>query len=457
MSSQPSNRRLLVEHWQLAWPIILGQMSHMAQSVVDSVMVGRLGAVPLAGVSVAVGIFNVLLVFGIGLSLAVSTLSAHARGRGDHEEGGRVLLHGWWVCLLSGLLMQLMLLGFLPWLSVLKQSPEVEAQMRVYLCSLSYSFLPIMVFQAFRQFIEGLEWMKPALWIAILSIPLNAGLNSLLIFGRWGFPAMGVEGAAWATVFARWVMALAMMAYVLLHKDLRPYWTHRFRLRHVRIQPLLRMLILGLSSAFQYIFETSAFAGAAVVIGWLGAQALAAHQVAINIASMSFMVAVGLSASASIRIGYARGIGDLVLARRIGWVAMAMTIALMSLCALVFVIWHRELPAFYLSDPVVLRAASTLILIAAAFQLVDGLQALGVGLLRGMEDKRIPTLLVLVAYWVVALPLGTYLVLRSPYGLYGMWLALAGGLLLSAIFLILRFLHLTRPSNHPANDPSARP
>ena len=420
-------------------------MSHMAQSVVDSIMVGRLGAVPLAGVSVAVGIFNVLLVFGIGLSLAVSTLSAHARGRGDTEAGAGVLLHGWWVCILSGFLMQLLLLGFLPWLSVLNQSPEVEAQMRIYLYSLSYSFLPIMVFQAFRQFIEGLEWMKPALWIAILSIPLNAGLNSLLIFGRWGFPAMGVEGAAWATVIARWVMALAMMAYVLVHKDLRPYWTHRFGLRHVRIQPLLRMLILGLSSAFQYIFETSAFAGAAVVIGWLGAQALAAHQVAINIASMSFMVAVGLSASASIRIGYARGLGDLSLARRIGWVAMAMTIVLMSLCALAFVIWNRELPAFYLSDPVVLRSASILLLIAAAFQLVDGLQALGVGLLRGMEDKRVPTLLVLIAYWVVALPLGTYLVLRSSYGLYGMWLALAGGLLLSAIFLLLRFFHLTRP------------
>jgi len=180
-----------------------------------------------------------------------------------------------------------------------------------------------------------------------------------------------------------------------------------------------------------------------VVIGWLGAEALAAHQVAINIASMSFMVAVGISSSASIRIGYARGLGDLGLARRIGWVAMGMTLTLMSLCALVFVVWNRELPAFYVSDPVVLRSASILLLIAAAFQLVDGLQALGVGLLRGMEDKRIPTLLVLVAYWVVALPLGTYLVLHSSYGLYGMWMALAGGLLLSAIFLILRFLHLT--------------
>jgi len=418
----------------------------MALSIVDSVMVGRLGAVPLAGVSVGVGIFNVLLVLGIGLSLAVSTLSAHARGRGDKAEGGEVLLHGFWVCLLSGLFMQGLLMLGLPWLSLLNQKPVVEQQIRWYLQALGYSFLPIMLFQAFRQFIEGLEWMKPALWIAVLSIPLNAGLNSLLIFGLWGFPALGVEGAAWATVIARWVMALAMMIYVLTHRDLRGFWTHRFSPRFIRIQPLIRMLFLGLSSGFQYIFETSAFAGAAVVIGWLGAEALAAHQVAINIASMSFMVAVGLSASASIRIGYARGLGDLVLARRIGWVAMGITVALMSLCALVFVIWNQELPAFYISDPVVLRAASTLLLIAAAFQLVDGLQALGVGLLRGMEDKRIPTLLVLVAYWIVALPLGTYLVMNSSYGLYGMWVALAGGLLLSAIFLILRFLHLTAHS-----------
>ena len=439
----PTNRTLLRDHWVLAWPIILGQMSHMAQSVVDSVMVGRLGAVPLAGVSVAVGVFNVLLVFGIGLSLAVTTLSAHARGQGDPEEGGRVLLHGFWVCLLAGLLMQGVLMLGMPWLSLLNQKPEVETQMRIYLQALGYSFLPIMLFQAFRQFIEGLEWMKPALMIALLSIPLNIGLNSLLIFGRWGLPALGVEGAAWATVIARWMMALAMMAYVLNQKELRIYWTHRFLLRYVRIQPLLRLMILGLSSAFQFIFETSAFAGAAVVIGWLGAEALAAHQVAINIASMSFMVAVGISSSASIRIGYARGLGDLGLARRIGWVAMGMTLSLMSLCALAFVVWNRELPAFYVNDPVVLRSASILLLIAAAFQLVDGLQALGVGLLRGMEDKRVPTLLVLVAYWVVALPLGTYLVLHSSYGLYGMWMALAGGLLLSAIFLILRFLHLT--------------
>ncbi|MFZ9499919.1 MAG: MATE family efflux transporter [Bacteroidia bacterium] len=190
----PTNRTLLKDHWVLAWPIILGQMSHMAQSVVDSVMVGGLGAVPLAGVSVAVGVFNVLLVFGIGLSLAVTTLSAHARGQGDPEEGGRVLLHGFWVCLLAGVLMQGLLMLGLPWLSLLNQKPEVESQMRIYLQALGYSFLPIMLFQAFRQFIEGLEWMKPALMIAVLSIPLNIGLNSLLILVAGDFRPWGLKG-----------------------------------------------------------------------------------------------------------------------------------------------------------------------------------------------------------------------------------------------------------------------
>jgi MATE family multidrug resistance protein len=302
--------------------------------------------------------------------------------------------------------------------------------------------LPVMIYQAFRQFSEGLEIMYPALVIGLLMIPINAFGNWLLIFGNWGFPAMGLEGAGWATTITRFLAAAAMMTYVLYNKRFKVYEPLKLGLNTLQKTVMTRILKLGIPGGVQYIFETSAFAFAAIMIGWLGSKPLAAHQIAINLASISFMVAIGLSSASAIRIGHAQGKNDFVLARKIGKDSFWLSGGFMGLCGLVFILGRFYFPSLYINDPEVINLAAKLLLIAAAFQIVDGIQAVGVGLLRGMEDVKRPTLYVMIAYWVIALPLGGLLAFQLNFGVMGVWVALALGLMASAIMLSYRFFRL---------------
>ncbi len=427
---------------QLAWPIIIGQLSHIALGVIDSAMVGRLGADPLAAVSVSVGLFSILMVFGIGISFAISPLTAIARGNKDALQIEKILKNGVFNGIAVGFLLVLLMLGvaaLLPWM---RQSPEVSLLAMPYLQILSISMLPIMIFQSFRQFSEGMEIMYPALLIGLAMIPINTFGNWLLIYGHWGFPPMGVEGAAWATVVTR-LLAAAMMAwYVLRNRRFAAYrqWDWRQSFDAVVVK---RLLALGIPGGAQLIFETSAFAFAAIMIGWLGSQALAAHQIAINLASISFMVAIGISSASAIRVGHAQGQGNFRLVRNIGKSSFFMAAGFMGLCGILFILLRFKLPALYITDPVVIKQAAQLLLVAAAFQIVDGIQAVGVGLLRGMEDVKRPTLYVMLAYWILALPLGGLLAFQLKMGVLGLWISLALGLAASAGLLSYRFFRLT--------------
>jgi MATE family multidrug resistance protein len=299
--------------------------------------------------------------------------------------------------------------------------------------------LPLMVFQGFKQFAEGLGLTRQAMYLSVLANIINAGLCYTLIFGHFGAPRLGMMGSAWATLIARILMAVLMAAYVLRAARLQPYraavpsW-----LRPDRVT-LRRLIGFGSPIGVQMMFEMGAFSFSAIMIGWLGATALAAHQIAINVASVTYMAASGIAAAATIRVGNLRGVGDAYGARQAGLAAYLLAFLFMASMGLLLVAARYYVPHFYNHDPAVVAQAATLLLIAAAFQVSDGLQVVGLGALRGLEDVKIPSVVALLAYWVIALPLGYGLGFGLNMGSIGVWMGLLLGLTLVAGVLLWRF------------------
>jgi len=428
----------------LAYPVVLSQLGHIMVSVVDSVLVGRTGTVPLAAVSLGVSSTTVLMIFGIGISMGSVPLVAAADGRRDLPDLGRLLASSLWLSAGAGLL--LAGLGQLvpPLLHYLGQPPEVEALAGPWVRVISWSLLPLMVFQGFREFAEGLGLTRQAMWLSVLANGVNAALCYAFVFGHWGAPRLGLMGSAWATLIARVLMAGLMAGYVL-----RAWRLHAYRAAVVRWRPdgatLRRLLAIGAPIGVQMAFEVGAFAASAVMIGWLGAAPLAAHQVAINLASITYMAASGISAAATIRVGKLRGGGDVAAARQAGFAAYLLGFLFMGAMAGLFIVARHAAPHLYSDDPRVVSAAATLLLIAALFQVSDGLQVVGLGALRGLEDVKVPSVVALLAYWAVALPLGYFLGFRLHLGAPGVWAGLLVGLSIVAGVLLLRFRRETTP------------
>ncbi|MDO7848161.1 MATE family efflux transporter [Hymenobacter sp. M29] len=428
----------------LAYPVVLSQLGHISVSFVDSVLVGRTGTVPLAAVSLGVSSTTVLMILGIGLSMGSVPLVAAAHGRRDIPALGRLLASSVWLCALAGLA----LVGVgqqLPFLMhFLGQPPEVVTMAAPWVRVISWSLLPLMVFQGFREFAEGLGLTRQAMWLSVLANVVNAALCYALVFGHWGAPAMGLMGSAWATLIARILMAGLMAGYVLLAPRL-----HAYRAAVGRWLPdaatLRRLFDLGAPIGVQMAFEVGAFAASAIMIGWLGATTLAAHQVAINLASFTYMAASGIAAAATIRVGNLHGSGHRAEARQAGFAAYALGFAFMGTMGLLFVATRHVAPLLYSHDPAVVAQAATLLLIAALFQVSDGLQVMGLGALRGLEDVKVPSVVALLAYWAVALPLGYFLGFRLHLGAPGVWIGLLAGLSIVAVVLLLRFRRETAP------------
>ena len=428
----------------LAFPVVLSQLGHIMVTFVDSVLVGRTGTVPLAAVSLGMSSTTVLLILGIGLSMGSVPLVAAAHGRRDLPDLGRLLASSLWLCTGAGLVLAGLGQLMPALLHYLGQSPEVEALAAPWVRVISWSLLPLMVFQGFREFAEGLGLTRQAMWLSVLANVVNAALCYALVFGHWGAPAMGLMGSAWATLIARILMAALMAAYVLRAPRLREY-----RAAVTRWLPdaatLRRLFDLGAPIGVQMAFEVGAFAASALMIGWLGAAPLAAHQVAINLASITYMAASGISAAATIRVGNLQGRGRLAEARQAGFAAYLLGFAFMGTMALLFVGTRHVAPLLYSHDPNVVAQAGTLLLIAALFQVSDGLQVVGLGALRGLEDVKVPSVVALLAYWAVALPLGYFLGFRLHLGAPGVWTGLLFGLTIVAGVLLWRFRRETAP------------
>ncbi|MFD1469820.1 MATE family efflux transporter [Hymenobacter caeli] len=445
----PSN---LKEHFRptllLAYPVVLSQLGHVLVGVCDSAMVGNLpgaGTASLAAISVGVNSTNVLLMLGIGLSLGAVPLVAAADGRRDAPALRRLLVSGVWLCALAGLALA-GLAELVPRLMPrLGQVPAVVALATPWVRVVGWSLLPLMVFQGFREFAEGLGLTRQAMWLSIGANAVNALLCYALIFGHWGAPALGLMGSAWATLIARGLMAALMAGYVLRAERLRPYRAAAAAWLRPDLPALRRLLALGAPIGGQMMFEVGAFAASALMIGWLGTTPQAAHQIAINVASVTYMAASGIAAAATIRVGRLRGAGDAAGARQAGFAAYWLAFGFMGSMGLLLVGGRHLVPLLYNHDPAVLAQASTLLLIAAAFQVSDGLQVVGLGALRGLEDVRVPSLVALLAYWAVALPLGYFLGFRLHLGAPGVWAALLLGLSIVAAVLLRRFRRETRP------------
>ncbi|HKI78974.1 MAG TPA: MATE family efflux transporter [Ignavibacteriaceae bacterium] len=427
----------------LAYPVIIGQLGYIMMGVVDSLMVGNLGATPLAAAALANSIFMVILVVGIGISFAITPLVAILVGAEKHSECGVIFRQALLVDMLSGLILMSVVFIGTNFLAYLNQPEEVVTLARSYLNILGFSILPVMLFQTYKQFIEGLSVMRPAMILTIIANFINAFLNWIFIYGNLGFESMGLDGAGWATFGSRLFMGIGLMWFVMTSSNFKQYDV-TFHFRKIDYKVIKKILGIGLPSAFQYIFEVGAFSFAAVMIGWLGTKELAAHQIAINLASISFMCALGVSAAGSIRVGNAVGKQDIKEIRRAGFSAIFIGQVMMGSFGVLFIIFNNLLPSLYISDPAVISMAATLLIIASIFQIADGTQAVGIGILRGLTDVKVPTIITFVAYWILGLPIGYVLGFTLNMGVKGVWIGLLIGLTGSAIMLSLRFNHKSR-------------
>ncbi|MGY2131998.1 MATE family efflux transporter [Hymenobacter sp. HD11105] len=423
----------------LAFPVVLSQLGHVLVNVVDSVVVGQTGKVALAAVSLSVSVSTVVMVLGLGLSMGITPLVAAADGKRDMPLLGRLLVNGVLLSTLGGIVLASLGLLIAPQLRYLNQPAEVVALATPWVRLIFLSFLPLMVFQGFKQFAEGLGLTRQAMYLSVGANLLNALLCYALVFGNLGAPRMGMIGAAWATLTARVVMALLMGFYVLRASRLRPHREAAAVNLQLHGPTLRRLLGLGAPIGVQMMFEMGAFSFSAVMIGWLGTTSLAAHQIAINVASVTYMAASGIAAAATIRVGNMRGHGDAAGARQAGFAAYWLTFLFMGLMALILIAARQYIPYFYNNDAVVVGQAATLLLIAALFQVSDGLQVVGLGALRGLEDVKVPSLVALLSYWAVALPLGYWLGFKFQMGAVGIWIGLLTGLTLVAGLLLWRF------------------
>jgi len=428
--------------FNLAYPVMLSQLGQVLVGVADSMMVGQLGAVPLAASSLANSIFFVVLMFGMGVSMGITPLVSKADGRGKKKRISKLFQHGLWLNIATSVALTILLIGFGEILYFLDQPDQVVDQAIPYLWVITASLFPFMIFQTFKQFAEGLAHTRQAMFITIFCNVINIILNWILIFGKLGFPELGLMGAGYATLISRILMPIMMGWYVL---NSRRYQMFDLSLRLKSFSRLLfgRIMNIGLPTGFQYIFEVSAFSAAAIMMGWIGVNALAAHQIALNLAAISYMMASGLSTAGMIRVGNQIGRGDMKTMREAGMMVFKMVLVFMSMSAIIFVLGRFFLPSLYIDDAEVISLAGTLLVIAGLFQLSDGAQVVGLGVLRGMEDVRVPTIVTLLAYWVFGLPLA-YL-LAFPLGLneVGIWYGLLIGLSVTAVLLFVRFKRLS--------------
>jgi len=419
-------------------------VSQVLIGVVDSVMIGSVGAAPLAASAFTSGVFTLFMIVGMGLLLPVSVLVARARP----GDGGAAawLRHG---VLLGGgvsLMGTAGLLALIPFFPRFGQPAEVLAELQPFYVLVSLSLAPTLLHYVLRQYAEarGEPWLPMV--ISLAGIPLNAALNWLLIFGKLGFPALGLTGAGLATLIARCAMLMAL-ALLLRHRHGRepdmPRGARAWLMRpeKARVREFLR---LGLPSAGQLLCEVCAFSGAAIMMGWLGTTSLAAHQVALSTCTITFMFPLGLASAASIRISSALPEGDRAHLRRIGLNAVILAWCAMGASATCFILAGRQISALYIDDPEVIALATRLLVVAGLFQLFDGTQVVCAGALRGLSDVKIPTLVTGVAYWVLAMPI-SYLVGVLWLGPEGIWAGLAAGLAFAALTLGWRLLSHTAP------------
>ena len=429
----------LLKNLSLSFPIMISQLGHITVGVFDSLMIGKVSVSQLAAVSLATSIFSFILLFCIGLSYGITPLiSSSDRGK---KYVSSIIYNGMLVNVISSILLVSFVILTKHLLSYLGQDQEVLFHTYSYLDIICISLIPLILFQTFKQFIEGLGFTKPSMYISVISNVINIVLNAVLIFGLFGFPRLEIIGAAYATLISRVIMFLLILIYCLNDRRFSKYILKRKFL--VNLNHIKDIFRIGFASGLQYIFEVGAFSVATVMTGSIGAIHLAAHQIALNLASISYMIASGIGSASMISLSYYDGKRNFEDMRRSGFASFLLVFILMIVSALVFIIFRNYLPVLYVDDSSVINIASTLLIIAGLFQISDGIQAVGLGILRGIRDIKKPTIITFISYWIISIPLSYFLGIEYGYGVYGIWIGLSIGLTLAAIFHITRFNYLT--------------
>jgi MATE family multidrug resistance protein len=433
------------ENLILATPIVVSQIGHMAVHFADSAIVGQFaGRTQLAAVSLVNSLFTIVMVVGLGITYGLTPLIAKQNGSKNYDECGKLLSNSLIINLCSGIFLYCFLhFGTLSLIDHLKQSPAVVAYAKPYLIFLSISIIPLMIFQTFKQFAEGLGFTLQAMLISVFGNVLNIIIGIILVKGMFGIAPMGVKGVGISTLIDRCLMALVMMYYVLSSKNFKQY-LKKFSILAIDKIRSIQIIKIGAPVGMQYFFEISAFSGAVILIGIIGIPEQAAHQIAITLAATTYMIASGVASAATIKTGNNFGSSSFTDLRRSAIASYHVVLIFMSCTALLFVFANKLLPHIFISDPIVIEIAAQLLVIAGLFQLFDGTQVVGLGVLRGIGDVNIPTIITFLSYWIIGIPLGYFLGIYLGIGVKGIWYGLTFGLLTASVLLFFRFQHRTK-------------
>ncbi len=429
---------------QLAIPVVISQLGHTLVQTADSIIVGHFaGTIALAAVALVNSVFIITMMIGIGLSYGITPLIAQLNGRDQHAECGQLLMNSLLINIISGVVLFIAVyFGSMYLISHLDQSPAVVQQAKPYLFLLGLSLIPVLIFNTFKQFAEGLGFTKQAMLISIWGNVINVILGVTFVKGLFGIHPMGVSGVGYSTIIDRCIMALIMAAYIFRSAKFKSY-LKGFALNSLNLKQAVQILKIGAPVAMQYTFEISAFAGAALIIGTIGPVPQAAHQVAISLAAITYMMASGISAAAAIKCGNYFGAKNYAELKLSALSSYHIVLVFMSGTAIMFALANHLLPWIYTNDQQVVHIAAQLLLFAAVFQLFDGAQVVGLGILRGVGDVNMPTFITFLAYWVVGIPVGYWLGIHLHLGVNGVWCGLTLGLLTAAILLFIRFQSIT--------------
>lgn len=437
---------------QLAYPVIIGMIGHTLIGIVDNIMVGKLGSTELAAVSLGNSMIFVAMSLGIGFSTAITPLVSEADAAKDSGKIRSVFHHGLFLCIILGFMLFALVVFAKPIMIALNQPKEVIALALPFVDWVAFSLVPLIIYQGYKQFADGLSMTKVSMYAIVMANILHVIINYFLIYGIWIFPKMGIIGAALGTVISRIAMVSFMHIMLSRKKELEIYFTN-FSFKDIQILMLKKIINFGFPSAMQMLFEVVLFTAAIWLSGCIGKTSQAANQIALSLASMTFMVAMGLSVVSMIRISSLKGKKEykqlVIVARSLFLLVFIIEVVF----ALLFLLLYQTIPHLFLNienqtqmidNMEVIAIASQLLLVAAIFQISDGIQVVVLGALRGLQDVKIPMYITFVAYWIVGFPTSYYLGLETKLGATGVWIGLLAGLTFAAIFLYIRFNLLTK-------------
>lgn len=436
----------------LAWPVILGMVGHTLIGLVDHIMVGRIGATELAAVSLGNSMVFIAMSVGIGFSTAITPMVAQGDSAKDEGMVRGVFHHGLLLCAFLGMALFSVVMLAKPIMHHMGQPAEVVALAVPYVNWVAFSLIPVVVFQGYKQFADGMSLTKYDMYAAVASNVVHVIINYLLIYGVWIFPKMGITGAALGTVISR-VLMVVYMHYLLSHNEKLKQYFHGFSWASIKKSMLKKIVAMGIPSSMQMLFEVALFTTAIWLSGSLGKESQAANQIALSLASLTFMFAMGLSVAAMVRVGNQKGLQDYNRLRIVARSIFLLVVLVEIVFAVAFVALHQFLPHLFLNSEAstivadnqqVISIASSLLLVAAVFQISDGIQVVVLGALRGIQDVKIPTAITFVSYWLIGFPISFWLGLHTDLKAIGIWIGLLAGLSAAALFLYLRFNYLTK-------------